>query len=147
MFLDGASQPEELAEQAAQLGLEAAAITDHDGFYGVVRFAEAARALGVKTIFGAELSLDLPGPQRGQPDPLGRHLLALARGPEGYAKLSRVISEAHLAGGEKETCAESQWDDLCLVSLAPSRQTVSPLVQGRAEGDADAEMLPVHHRS
>src|SRR5881628_3381208 len=41
-FLDGASHPQELAEEAARLGLEALAITDHDGFYGVVRFAEAA---------------------------------------------------------------------------------------------------------
>jgi error-prone DNA polymerase len=100
-FLDGASHPEELAEQAARLGLEAVAITDHDGFYGVVRFAEAARELGVKTIFGAELSLGLPGPQNGVPDPVGRHLLVLARGPAGYAKLSRVVSEAHLRGGQK----------------------------------------------
>ena len=43
-FLDGASHPEELAEEAARLGLAALALTDHDGFYGVVRFAEAARA-------------------------------------------------------------------------------------------------------
>ncbi|WP_426506528.1 error-prone DNA polymerase [Dactylosporangium sp. McL0621] len=100
-FLDGASHPEELAETAARLGLETIAITDHDGFYGVVRFAEAARALELRTVFGAELSLGLPGPQNGEPDPLGRHLLLLARGPEGYARLSRVISEAHLRGGEK----------------------------------------------
>src|SRR6266511_1113817 len=100
-FLDGASHPEELAEQAARLGLETVAITDHDGFYGVVRFAEAARELELQTVFGAELSLELPGPQNGEPDPLGRHLLVLARGPDGYALLSRVISEAHLCGGEK----------------------------------------------
>src|SRR6185369_8544604 len=100
-FLDGASHPEELVEQAAKLGLSAVAITDHDGFYGVVRFAEAAKVHGIRTVFGAELSLGLPGPQNGEPDPLGRHLLALARGPEGYAQLSRMISEAHLRGGEK----------------------------------------------
>ncbi|WP_432829445.1 error-prone DNA polymerase [Dactylosporangium sp. CA-092794] len=100
-FLDGASHPEELAEAAARLGLSAIAITDHDGFYGVVRFAEAARALELRTVFGAELSLGLPGPQNGEPDPLGRHLLLLARGPEGYARLSSLISEAHLRGGEK----------------------------------------------
>src|SRR5215467_13335344 len=50
---------------------------------------------------GGDLSLDLPGPQNGEPDPVGRHLLVLARGPEGYARLSTVIAEAHLAGGEK----------------------------------------------
>ncbi len=45
-FLDGASHPEELVEEAVRLGLEALAVTDHDGCYGVVRFAEAARAAG-----------------------------------------------------------------------------------------------------
>ena len=56
-FLDGASHPEELATEAARLGLEALALTDHDGFYGVVRFAEAARAVGMPTVFGAEITL------------------------------------------------------------------------------------------
>jgi error-prone DNA polymerase len=100
-FLDGASHPEELVEEAARLGLEAIAITDHDGMYGVVRFAEAARELGVKTVFGAELSLGLSAPQNGVPDPEGEHLLVLARDPEGYRRLSRVISDAQIAGREK----------------------------------------------
>src|SRR5690554_90843 len=38
-FLDGASHPEDLVEEAVRLGLDAVALTDHDGFYGVVRFA------------------------------------------------------------------------------------------------------------
>jgi error-prone DNA polymerase len=100
-FLDGASHPEELAEEAARIGLEALALTDHDGFYGVVRFAEAARAVGVPTVFGAELSLELTRPQNGEADPAGRHLLVLARDPEGYARLARTLSAGHLAGGEK----------------------------------------------
>ncbi len=49
-FLDGASDPEELVEQAARLGLDAVALTDHDGMYGAVRFAEAGRELGVATL-------------------------------------------------------------------------------------------------
>jgi error-prone DNA polymerase len=100
-FLDGASHPEELAEEAARLGLEALALTDHDGFYGVVRFAEAATAVGVPTIFGAELSLGLTKPQNGMPDPEGSHLLVIARDPTGYASLARAISEAQLSGKEK----------------------------------------------
>jgi len=101
-FLDGASQPEELAEEAARLGLEALALTDHDGFYGVVRFAEAAKALALPTVFGAELTLDLPRrPQAGLPDPDGSHLVVLARDPAGYALLARAVSTAHLAAGEK----------------------------------------------
>ncbi|MQA24974.1 MAG: DNA polymerase III subunit alpha [Micromonosporaceae bacterium] len=100
-FLDGASHPEELAQEAARLGLSALAITDHDGLYGVVRFSEAAKFYGVPTIFGAELSLGLSGPQNGVPDPEGGHLLVLARNPAGYASLSRAVSEGQLAGGQK----------------------------------------------
>ncbi len=100
-FLDGASHPEALAEEGARLGLEALALTDHDGFYGVVRFAEAARSVGLPTVFGAELSLGLTQAQNGIPDPEGSHLLVLARGPAGYARLADTISTAQLAGKEK----------------------------------------------
>ena len=93
-FLDGASQPEELVEEANRLGLEALALTDHDGMYGVVRFAEAARELAVPTVFGAELSLGLSAPQNGVADPEGEHLLVLARDPGGYRAISRAITEA-----------------------------------------------------
>ncbi|WP_028938339.1 error-prone DNA polymerase [Pseudonocardia spinosispora] len=100
-FLDGASHPEELVEQAARLGLEAVALTDHDGMYGVVRFAEAAKRLKMRTVFGAELSLGLPGAQNGVADPVGSHLLVLARGTEGYRALCGTISTAQLRGKEK----------------------------------------------
>src|SRR6266498_2944564 len=101
-FLDGASPPEELVEEAANLGLEAIALTDRDGMYGVVRFAEAAKAFGMRTVFGAELTLGLASarPTLPDPDPPGEHLLVLARDPEGYARLCRAISTAQLAGSK-----------------------------------------------
>jgi error-prone DNA polymerase len=105
-FLDGGSHPEELAEEAARLRLEALAVTDHDGMYGIVRFAEAARALSLPTVFGAELTLTpfgargAVGARTGTPDPAGEHLVVLARGPEGYARLCRAISEAQMAGAK-----------------------------------------------
>lgn len=103
-FLDGASTPEELVEEAARLDLRALALTDHNGLYGAVRFAEAAAELDVRTVFGAELSLSASSVSEArteQPDPPGPHLLVLARGPEGYRRLSRQLAAAHLAGGEK----------------------------------------------
>ncbi|HBS09240.1 MAG TPA: error-prone DNA polymerase, partial [Microbacterium sp.] len=100
-FLDGASSPEDLAEEAERLGLHALAITDHDGFYGNVRFAEAAEQLSLQTVFGAELSLELPKPQNGEPDPVGAHLLVLARGEEGYHRLASALTRAQLQGAEK----------------------------------------------
>jgi len=89
-FLDGASGPAELVVEAERLGLHALALTDHDGFYGVVRFAEAAEATSVRTVFGAELTL--PG---------DTHLLVLAVGEQGYHRLASAITHAQLAGGEK----------------------------------------------
>src|SRR6266508_3772513 len=120
-FLDGASHPEELVEEAARLGLEALALTDHEGVYGVVRFAEAAKAAGLPTVFGAELSIGSPGgrkaplptppkgatataavarPRVGTADPAGEHLVVLARDPDGYARLCRAISAAQMAGAK-----------------------------------------------
>ncbi len=90
-FLDGASTPEELVEEAARLDLRALALTDHNGLYGAVRFAEAAAELDVRTVFGAELSLG-PEARTERPDPPGPHLLVLARGPEGYRRLRRALA-------------------------------------------------------
>jgi error-prone DNA polymerase len=112
-FLDGASQPEEMAAEAGRLGLSALAVTDHDGLYGVVRFSQAARAIGLPTVFGAELSLTVEGPggrpvldaAAGVPDPRASHLVVLARGPSGYGRLSHAIGMAHLATGEKGRAA------------------------------------------
>ncbi|WP_018350025.1 error-prone DNA polymerase [Longispora albida] len=100
-FLDGASTPEALVTEAARLGLAGLAITDHNGLYGVVRHADAARDVQLPAVHGAELSLGLTAPGVGDPDPDSAHLLVLARGPEGYARLSRMIGRAQLAGGRK----------------------------------------------
>src|SRR5471030_248242 len=70
-FLDGSSDPEELVAEAHRLGLAALALTDHHGFYGVVRFAEAARVCGLPTVFGTELTIGLTAPQNGVADPEG----------------------------------------------------------------------------
>ena len=100
-FLDGSSDPEELVAEADRLGLDALALTDHHGFYGVVRFAEAARVCGLPTVFGTEVTLAPASPRTGEPDPTGAHLVVLARDPDGYARLSTVLADAHLEGGEK----------------------------------------------
>lgn len=110
-FLDGASSPEQLVQEATRLQLSGIALTDHDGFYGAAAFAEAAETADREarkegnsaplTVYGAELSLGLESPQLGVADPQGTHLLLLARGTEGYHRLASVITEAQLLGGEK----------------------------------------------
>ncbi|MBW3606067.1 MAG: error-prone DNA polymerase [Actinobacteria bacterium] len=91
-FLDGASHPEELAEEAARLGLEALAITDHNGLYGVVRFAEAAGALGLRTVFGAELSVGGEGERQ----------RAGGRGSVGEGERQRAGGRGSVGEGERQ---------------------------------------------
>jgi error-prone DNA polymerase len=100
-FLDGASDPEELVVEATRLGLSGLALSDHHGLYGVVRFAEAARALGLASVFGTEVTLNGNDDRVGVSDPSGEHLVLLARSPAGYAELSRMLALAHLERGEK----------------------------------------------
>ncbi|GAA1679916.1 error-prone DNA polymerase [Microbacterium lacus] len=144
-FLDGASSPEELAEEAERLGLHALAITDHDGFYGIVRFAEAAEALQLKTVFGAELSLELPKPQKGEPDPAGAHLLVLARGEEGYHRLAAALTHAQLQGAEKgkplydlEELADQSGGDWAILTGCRKGAVRRALVDGGAGSAASA---------
>ena len=117
-FLEGASHPEALVVEASRLGLEAIAITDRDGLYGVVRFAEAAREMGIATMFGTEITLTGSAPTTDGLRPGGR-LVLLADGTSGYARLSRAVSLGQLAGskgapvfelaGVAETVAGSSW--------------------------------------
>ena len=100
-FLDGASSPEALVEEAVRLGLAALALTDHDGFGGTPRFAEAASEHGLRTIHGSELRLGLDPLAGSDPDPSGQHLLVLARDVEGYHRLCTAITEANLRGSHK----------------------------------------------
>jgi DNA polymerase III alpha subunit len=66
-FLHGASPVEDMVERAAELGLSGLAVTDHDGLYGVVRFATAAAAVGVRPVIGIEIELQ----DAAAPDPGG----------------------------------------------------------------------------
>ena len=83
-FLDGASHPEELALRAAELGYEALALTDHDGVYGSLEFAHAAKLAGVRPITGAEVTLAGGG-----------HVTLLVESARGYANLCRLLTAAH----------------------------------------------------
>ena len=101
-FLDGSSDPEELVAEADRLGLDALALTDHHGFYGVVRFAEAARVCGLPTVFGTEVTLAPAGAcAPASPTRPARTSCCWPGIPTGYARLSTVLADAHLEGGEK----------------------------------------------
>src|SRR3712207_293439 len=111
-FLDGTSLPGELAEAAADLGYEAVALTDHNGVYGSMEFAQAAAGLGVRAIHGAELDVVESDPAHRPPrsvrpadrsrtadlrglGPPARHITLLVRDARGWANLCRLLTKAH----------------------------------------------------
>src|SRR5262249_11661283 len=89
-FLEGASNPEDLAQRAAELEHPALALADRGGLYGAPRFHQAAQAEGVRAIVGAELDLDAGPP--------GARVLLLVESREGYRHLARLVTRGHGAG-------------------------------------------------
>ncbi len=100
-FLHGASSPERLVEVAHERGLSALALTDRHGLYGVVRFAQAAREVGVRTVFGAEVSCN-PGDARGTVAPPHGDLVFIADGPAGYVALSQALTDGQMRGAKSQ---------------------------------------------
>src|SRR5690606_6112921 len=112
-FLEGASHPDELVEQAVALGLPALGLCDRNGVYGVVRAHVAAKKHGLPLILGAELSVgELPEQLFvPTPSPSGRgrkrkpveveartSVIVLAESRTGWARLCRLLSIAHSRG-------------------------------------------------
>ena len=93
-FLDGVSTPHEIAAAAAALGYPALALTDHDGVWGAMEFAQACSALGVRPIVGAELSVF--DERRGAASARS-HLTVLVESATGWRNLCVLLTEAHAA--------------------------------------------------
>ena len=77
--------------RAAELGYEALALTDHDGVFGSLEFAHAAKAFGVRPITGVEVTLAD-----------GSHVTLLVESKRGYSNLSRLLTAAHAHTRPKE---------------------------------------------
>jgi error-prone DNA polymerase len=84
-FLDGASQPHELAAAAARLGHDVLALTDHNSLSGSMELAMAAQDEGIRAIHGAEVDISD-----------GRHVTLLVEDAQGWRNLCRIVTEAHV---------------------------------------------------
>jgi len=115
-FRAAGSSPEALAAEAARLGMSTMAVTDRHGTYGVVRFQQACKEHGIRHVFGAEVPLQwtpagtkdthAPGAYRPTGD-----LVLLAQNREGYANLSRLLTDAHLTAGKRDD-RDNPWTTL-----------------------------------
>jgi error-prone DNA polymerase len=93
-FLRGASHPEELVQQAYELGYEAIAVTDECSYSGLVKAHKTAKACGIKLICGAEFVLD-EAPLLTDTDTPGSRcrLILLAPNRQAYGQISSLISK------------------------------------------------------
>ncbi len=99
-FLDGVSQPDELAQRAAQLGYAALALTDHNSVSGSMELAQIAPAHGLRAIHGAEVDVigeaGAPRPREGGGEERRtHHITLLVREARGWRSLCRVLTHAH----------------------------------------------------
>jgi len=99
-FLEGASHPDELVEEANRLGLPVLALTDRDGVYGVVRAHVKAREAGLHLIIGSQVTVDDGSP-----------IILLAQDRSGYANLCRLLTAGRLRSEKGESVVT--WDEVC----------------------------------
>jgi error-prone DNA polymerase len=130
-FLRGSSNPEALAERAAELGLPALGIHDRDGVYGAPRFHGRARELGLKPIIGCEVTLAD-----------GAVLPVIVVSRLGYQNLCRLLTIGKLRGSKAEssvTWAELEAHAEGLIALTGDEE--GPLHRAIEGGGAPLEVL------
>ncbi len=100
-LLDGSNKIKEYVRRVKELGMTAAAITDHGAMYGVIDFYEAALAEGIKPILGCEVYV-APGSrfdrETSHADDRYYHLILLAENNEGYQNLMKIVSRGFVDG-------------------------------------------------
>jgi error-prone DNA polymerase len=127
-FLRGGSKPEELVEQAAELGYKALAIADLNGVYGLAKaYWKAKDHPDLKLIFGAELTLqDTKGRKTG--------LVLHAQSKEGWSLLCRLITASHAAVEKREPWIS--WETMAeMVSGSSGRMKLAALPRDAASMD------------
>ena len=100
-LLDGSNKIKEYVARIKELGMEAAAITDHGVMYGVIDFYREARAAGIRPILGCEVYV-APGSRFDREKVEGEdryfHLILLAENNQGYSNLMKIVSRGFTEG-------------------------------------------------
>lgn len=147
----GAAHPEQLALRAAERGMTALALTDRDTVTGAVRFAQACAETGVTPVFGIDLAVAAlaPPPPARQRTPVrgGAHVVEpplrfvlLAQDEQGWARLCRITSAAHVGTASRAAPVQVSWDALrehggpgLTALLGPLSEPARALAAGRED--------------
>jgi error-prone DNA polymerase len=129
-FLEGASHPDELIEEAHHFDLPALALTDRDGIYGVVRAHVKAREIRARLIIGSQVTLKDQSV-----------IVLLAQDRRGYANLCRLVTAGRLRSKKGESAVT--WNEICqhamgLIALWGGDQS---LITGKDEASEVAANL------
>ncbi len=100
-LLDGSNKINEYVARVKELGMTAAAITDHGVMYGVIDFYRAALKAGIRPILGCEIYV-APGSRFDREKVEGEdryfHLVLLAENNQGYSNLMKIVSRGFTEG-------------------------------------------------
>ena len=100
-LLDGSNKITEYVARVKELGMTAAAITDHGVMYGVIDFYKAAKAAGIRPILGCEVYV-APNSRFDRETIHGEdryyHLVLLAENNKGYSNLVKIVSKGFVDG-------------------------------------------------
>ncbi len=135
-FLEGASHPEELVEEAHRLGVRAVAIADRDGVYGMVRGHVKARDLGMQMICGAQVTVAASGSAL-TASPIGPYNVGLhadeihGRGP-GWGAHTDELEQPLAVTGRRGRTKRSKPRQIALTTDPPSTSSLVLLAIDRA---------------
>ncbi|MCR5195341.1 MAG: DNA polymerase III subunit alpha [Pseudobutyrivibrio sp.] len=100
-LLDGSNKIKSYVQKCVDLGMTAAAITDHGNMYGVIDFYKECKAKGINPVIGCEVYV-APGSrfdrERVQGEDRYYHLILLAENNEGYQNLIKIVSAGYVDG-------------------------------------------------
>ncbi len=100
-LLDGSNKIKEYVARVKELGMNAAAITDHGVMYGVIDFYKACKAADINPVLGCEVYV-APGSrfdrEAGRGEDRYYHLILLAENHTGYANLVKIVSKGFTEG-------------------------------------------------
>ena len=100
-LLDGSNKIKEYVARVKELGMTAAAITDHGVMYGVIDFYKAAKNAGINPVLGCEVYV-APNSRFDRENVSGEdryyHLVLLAENNIGYSNLVKIVSKGFVDG-------------------------------------------------
>jgi DNA polymerase-3 subunit alpha len=140
-YLDGFQLPEAHVRRAVELNMDSLALTEHGNVSSHVQLELAAKAQGIKPIFGVELYCGGVGEEK--QTQRKNHLTILAETQQGYTNLLSLVGETYSEGFYYEPTADGRMlrryaDGIIVLSGCQGSELFTSLVGGKHIDPADA---------